>query len=85
MGFTSAHPIDVQTSSLVYSNITIYGEYMTRIWYEQKNCYTKLSNTKMVRTKLMRIMVQASHVLVTTHPELQKWDLESKNKAQDLC
>ena len=40
------------------NTVTIYGEYMAHIdRYEQKYCYMKFSNTKILRIKLMRITV----------------------------
>ena len=40
-----------------FTSNTIYGEYMAHIWYDRKYCYTKISNTKFLRTKskLMRL------------------------------
>ena len=46
-------------TKIFYAKIcnTIYGEYMAHVWYEQKYCYTKISNTKILQMKLMRITV----------------------------
>ncbi len=45
---------------LFASNI-YYSEYMVRVRYERKYCYTKISNSKILRKKLMQITVIVLH------------------------
>ena len=42
---------------IFFTSSTIHSKYMVRIWYERKYCYTEISNTKILQTKLMRITV----------------------------
>ena len=45
----------------MFTSTNMYGVYMVRVWYERKYCYTKISNTKSLRTKLMWITVHTLH------------------------
>ena len=43
------------SNTIIY--IIVYSGYMARVWYEQKYCYMKISNSKILLTKLMWITV----------------------------